>query len=246
MAFKVGHIYSRPRISEELGGQIRDYLPQKDGRVVCGCFRVEAGYNPGAPTEVTYGEGPRVQKSAEMVARQTEPVPVFLYRAQGAWEYVGLYRCRGRSTDPEVLRRKMRQNPARGPITGVLYFESASSYLQLPEEIPNGSNYNEGGVQQILVNRYERDARARDECTRHYGTACVLCGFDFGSVYGEVMADFIHVHHLIPLSSVGREYELDPIRDLRPVCPNCHAALHRREPPYSLDEVRQLLQRREE
>jgi len=33
----------------------------------------------------------------------------------------------------------------------------------------------------------------------------------------------------------------DPIRDLRPVCPNCHVVIHRREPPYSIDEVRQLL-----
>lgn len=177
-----------------------------------------------------------------MVSRQTEPIPVFLYRGEGVWEYVGLYRCRGYSTDPELLRRKMRVNPVRGPITGVLYFEPASDQVKLPEEVASGLTYSEGSVQQILVNRYERDPRARDECIRHYGRTCVLCGFDFGVVYGEVMAGFIHTHHLKPLSSVGPEYKLDPIRDLRPVCPNCHAVLHRREPPYSLDEVRQFLE----
>ena len=57
------------------------------------------------------------------------------------------------------------------------------------------------------------------------------------------MAGVIHVHHLIPLSSVDADYEVDPVRDLRPVCPNCHVVLHHREPPYSLEEARQFLQR---
>lgn len=116
--------------------------------------------------------------------------------------------------------------------------------VMLPEEVPGGSAYNEGSVERILVNRYERDRRARDECVRHYGTSCSLCGFDFFAAYGEAMAGFIYVHHLNPLSSAGEDYQIDPVRDLRPVCPNCHAALHRREPPYSLEEVRQFLEAR--
>jgi hypothetical protein len=116
--------------------------------------------------------------------------------------------------------------------------------IRLPEEVPNGSTYSEGSVQQILVNRYERDPRAREECIRHYGATCFLCGFEFLAEYGEVMAGFIHVHHLRPLSGVGPDYQVDPVQDLRPVCPNCHAVLHRREPPYSLEEVRQFLQAR--
>ena len=114
--------------------------------------------------------------------------------------------------------------------------------VRLPEEVPGNSGYNEGNVQRILVNRYERDPRAREDCLKYHGTACVLCGFDFGAVYGCVMTGFTHVHHLHPLSSVGPDYVVDPIKDLRPVCPNCHAVLHRREPPYSLDEVREFLQ----
>ncbi len=114
--------------------------------------------------------------------------------------------------------------------------------VKLPEEVPSGSTYSEGSVERILVNRYERDRRARDECIRHYGTSCSLCGFDFSAAYGEAMAGFIHVHHLNPLSDAGKGYQIDPIRDLRPVCPNCHATLHSREPPYSLEEVRRLLE----
>ena|GEM_PF-1719908 len=112
---------------------------------------------------------------------------------------------------------------------------------RLPEELPIGPAYSEGSVQRILINRYERDPRARKDCIQHYGATCVLCGFDSAAVYGQVMAGIIHVHHLKPLSSVRTEYKVNPIKDLRPVCPNCHAALHRHEPPYSLDEVRKLL-----
>jgi hypothetical protein len=113
---------------------------------------------------------------------------------------------------------------------------------RLPEEVSGESGYTEGSVEHILVNRYERDPRARQACIGHYGTTCVLCEFNFAATYGELMADFIHVHHLKPLASVGSDYEVDPVQDLRPVCPNCHAVLHRRDPPYELDEVRQFLQ----
>ncbi|MGA2031335.1 MAG: HNH endonuclease [Thermoguttaceae bacterium] len=122
--------------------------------------------------------------------------------------------------------------------------QDAKNTIRLAEEVPIGSTYSEGSVERILINRYERDPRAREECIQHYGTACFVCGFNFVHVYGEVMAGFTHVHHLNPLSLVGAHYELDPIDDLRPVCPNCHAVLHRREPPYSLDEVRPFLEGR--
>jgi 5-methylcytosine-specific restriction protein A len=54
-------------------------------------------------------------------------------------------------------------------------------------------------------------------------------------------AGFIQVHHTVPLSSIGTEYVIDPIRDLIPVCPNCHAMLHRKTPPFSIAELRGLL-----
>ena len=73
------------------------------------------------------------------------------------------------------------------------------------------------------------------------GTTCVICGFDFGSVYGSEFAGFIHVHHLRQLSDVGGEYVVDPVADLRPVCPNCHAVIHHGGRLRSIDEVRQLL-----
>jgi len=112
----------------------------------------------------------------------------------------------------------------------------------LPEEVhDNGVTLHEGAKRQIVVNTYERDPEARRRCIAHYGTSCSVCGLNFADVYGEVGEGFIHVHHLTPLSQLGQEYEIDPIRDLRPVCPNCHAVIHRRSPAYSIKEVKIFL-----
>ena len=79
----------------------------------------------------------------------------------------------------------------------------------------------------------------------HYGAKCFICGFDFGSAYGELAHGFIHVHHLKRLAEIGAEYVVDPIRDLRPVCPNCHAVLHMKTPPFEIEEVQEQLSRRQ-
>ncbi|MEX2515469.1 MAG: HNH endonuclease [Gammaproteobacteria bacterium] len=65
--------------------------------------------------------------------------------------------------------------------------------------------------------------------------------FHFENFYGELGSKYIHVHHLTPLSEVGAEYEVDPVNDLRPVCPNCHAMLHKRNPPFSIDELSDII-----
>jgi 5-methylcytosine-specific restriction protein A len=63
----------------------------------------------------------------------------------------------------------------------------------------------------------------------------------FAERYGSRAAQFIQVHHLKPLAEVGGEYEVDPIADLRPVCPNCHAVIHTFKPPLSIERAAQLL-----
>ena len=93
----------------------------------------------------------------------------------------------------------------------------------------------------ISVNRYERNRKAKNECIKYYGSSCYVCGFNFGVQYGPIGEGKIHVHHLIPLSEIKKEYVIDPIKDLRPVCPNCHLIIHSKKEPFSIDEVKEML-----
>jgi 5-methylcytosine-specific restriction protein A len=111
-----------------------------------------------------------------------------------------------------------------------------------PYELPEGRNYRDGAVQRVLTNRYERDPRARRACLAKHGVSCCVCGFDFEKRYGSLGTGFVHVHHKKPLATLRADYMLDPVRDLCPVCPNCHAMLHAQDPPLSVDELKNLLQ----
>lgn len=108
----------------------------------------------------------------------------------------------------------------------------------LPEELEAATAFVEGAVRQVLVNTFERNPTARRRCIAHYGASCCICSFNFAAAYGEAGDGYIEVHHLRPLSEVRAEYVVDPIADLRPVCANCHAILHRRTPAYTIEEVR--------
>ena len=70
---------------------------------------------------------------------------------------------------------------------------------------------------------------------------CQVCDMDFKSKYGEVGEGFMHVHHKRPLAMLKANYTVNPLKDLVPVCPNCHAMLHRREPPFDVEQLRALV-----
>ena len=108
-------------------------------------------------------------------------------------------------------------------------------------EVDDSATYEEGATLRVQVNRYERDPKARAKCIEHHGARCAVCKLDFESRYGEIGQGFIHVHHLRPLGSLKSSYRLDPVKDLVPVCPNCHAMLHRRDPPYDVEQLRRRL-----
>ncbi|MCY1033300.1 hypothetical protein OV207_17735 [Corallococcus sp. BB11-1] len=114
----------------------------------------------------------------------------------------------------------------------------------LPGELPVGEPFIEGTARQVLVNRYERDPAARRACIAHYGPACVVCGFSFAAAYGPLAEGFIHVHHLKPLAEIWAAYIVDPVADLRPVCPNCHAVIHLGGETRKVEDVKRLLDQR--
>lgn len=109
------------------------------------------------------------------------------------------------------------------------------------EIIPSDINYSEGKTIQVLVNSFERNHGARRKCIEHYGFRCQICDFSFEEEYGELGRHFINVHHKIDLSTIGFEYSVDPIKDLIPVCPNCHSMLHMKKPSYTVDELKGII-----
>lgn len=112
--------------------------------------------------------------------------------------------------------------------------------------ISNRKNYSEntsqkgreGNPYELKITKYERNPYARETCLNFYGFACSVCAMDFQTKYGEIGKDFIHVHHLKQISEIKAEYEVDPIQDLRPVCPNCHSMIHRRKTPFTIEEIK--------
>lgn len=116
-----------------------------------------------------------------------------------------------------------------------------------PDEIDCPEKIFEGAQTKVMVNTYERNSKARAKCIELKGTHCYVCGMNFEQMYGEIGKGFIHIHHLVPISKIGKEYQIDYQKDLIPVCPNCHAMLHRKklngESP-SVEELKKIIRKR--
>lgn len=129
----------------------------------------------------------------------------------------------------------------RSELQSLLPWASHSIVQLFPEELLNHSELTEGAKQTIVVNAYERNPKARQQCLDNNDAVCIICQCDFGQRYGPEMAGFIHVHHITPLSSIGTTYFVDPIVDLKPVCPNCHAVIHAGGKCRTIEEVKAML-----
>lgn len=92
----------------------------------------------------------------------------------------------------------------------------------------------------------ERDARlralAKDYWRAQLGRLrCLVCNFDFEKRYGSIGAEFIEMHHDKPLGKrKGRRQT--KVRDLKPLCSNCHRMVHREvKNPLSLLVLKRML-----
>ena len=200
----------------------------------------------------------RSDTAAKRAERWNLDVRHALYRKTGDW-YHQLERFPGALLDEngyvifeteEAFRScpelRIRQDVAApggiASIPGYTRVLDADGQITLPRTSPTSYEkavFREGALFDVVQSRRERDPAVRAACLDAHGYACSVCGFDFARRYGPLGARFTHVHHLKPLAD--GECEVDPVEDLRPVCPNCHAMLHRRSPPLSLDELLALL-----
>lgn len=134
-------------------------------------------------------------------------------------------------------------NAAKERFDQQTFFSRLDSVLQKAENRhPTQEVLTEGALTEVTLDRYERNRTAREACLAAHGTTCAICGFDFAKTYGPDFAGIIQVHHIVPLHERAGEHAVDPVRDLIPVCPNCHVALHSKPGgTYFPDELRELM-----
>ena len=162
------------------------------------------------------------------------PVPAaHIRRNLPAWGWLN-QRVKSRTTPPKDVAARL--------------FNTIRAYQQdlgpgggLGEPSAGTAQFSEGTPYHQLALRHERNPAARAACIAHYGSTCVVCRLSFADQYGPDVAGLIVVHHLEPLSMKGGDRTVVPFRDLRPVCANCHLVIHRRDPPYTVKEVREMI-----
>jgi 5-methylcytosine-specific restriction protein A len=125
------------------------------------------------------------------------------------------------------------------PLAEAIRITGLNGEAYSPEELPPEQTRKlpEGMKYTITINLYERNPQTRAKCIEYCGTRCSVCNFDFRQIYGDLGKGFIHIHHLKPISEIGKKYEVDPKNDLRPICPNCHAMIHRETPALTIEQL---------
>ena len=176
------------------------------------------------------------------------------YSGLGMYRYVR-FKLIEAYTDDLLSLHHLHEHGLKGNLQGVQTCpQEVLEFLMNPQSTVNDDVYDvdypeddeklyEGALITVKANKYERNQKARRECVAKKGYQCLVCGKDFEATYGEIGKNFIHVHHLTPISSIGKEYQLNVDTDLVPVCPNCHYMLHRKDPPYTIEELKEILQR---
>ena len=173
------------------------------------------------------------------IERRTFPIPTRVKGGMGQSNVWYADQPRGKKTIKDLLNKY----PSLLPLSSLSIPSDEPVY---PDEIDPQEPLVEGARKRVTVNIYERNPKAREECLKEHGYECAVCEMSFEEYYGDIGRGFIHVHHIKELSSIRGEYEIDPVKDLRPVCPNCHAMLHKKKPAFSVDELRQRLKKQNE
>ncbi len=132
----------------------------------------------------------------------------------------------------EEEKKNIREYPNWQYLADYLHIDiemSARGEIIYPYDINEKESF-EGAKKRVEVNSYERNAYERNKCIDYYSQngriCCQICGFDFGKFYGEQYKNLIEVHHIKPISEIGRNYKIDGTRDLIPLCSNCHMVVH--------------------
>ena len=96
-----------------------------------------------------------------------------------------------------------------------------------------------------------RSKRLRAAAITHYKKEngklyCSACSFCFEDTYGELGKDFIEIHHEKPLYQYsGDDFEKyigEAIKNVKPLCSNCHRMIHRNvNNPLTIEELQKRI-----
>jgi hypothetical protein len=210
-----------------LGGNMQLFLPFKDGKVLYGAFTPEL--NPNVPHEIQAGTGPDIEKGAEILCNQADPIPVFIKHASSRWQYKGKYTVTGSSQDPA----KLRGCKPRTDVTRLIYLGRVGDGGAPPQETLTDDGLEaEEGREFFRMHRMRERNRDLAQAKKHQvqratgRLACEVCGFDFHQVYGALGRDYAQCHHTTPISQY-KPGQKTRLKDLAIVCANCHCMLHR-------------------
>jgi len=121
-------------------------------------------------------------------------------------------------------------------------YRKKSINTKLPEDFFGETiTFIEGKQKSVLTTIYERNPKAREACLKHHGYKCKICGFNFEEKYGAIGKGIIHVHHVNKVSYTNKEHNIDPVKELIPLCPNCHTVVHSRKEMFSIVEMKEII-----
>ncbi|OOB80263.1 MAG: hypothetical protein BEN19_05830 [Epulopiscium sp. Nuni2H_MBin003] len=78
-------------------------------------------------------------------------------------------------------------------------------------------------------------------CLEYYGASCEICSIDYGYTYGDKFEKLMDVHNLKSTTKEWDNLDVNPEKDLIPICHNCHTILHSKFPNYTVEQVKEML-----
>ena len=92
-----------------------------------------------------------------------------------------------------------------------------------------------------------RSQKLRTAAIEHYSSngriLCEACTFEFAAAYPCVGEGHIQIHHLKPISYMRGEplKVAEALKNLCPLCANCHQMVHKRRPPLPVGALKAML-----
>lgn len=201
--------------------------------IMMGEMATELGYKGFGGANAGYGTlAHRVMKKLEKKKRDDEPyIAIFVKKfAKPEKNYI-LYMSDELAEALEDLKWVKRD------------MKSLVSLSEIDSSDPE--SFEEGGVKFRTIKQYERSTKARRECISKNGDSCTVCDLSFKEAFGDDFDGLIVIHHTKPLA-VKEIRKTDPINDMKPLCPNCHAMAHYGLPgdkPRSIEELRKIIRK---